>query len=315
MNYKPKSWMKYALLLAALFNFGWGAFAVVFPMQLLGWFSLQASATEAVLLKCIGMIVAVFGVGFLIAASEPYRHWPIVLVGFLTKLLGVTGFALAFSSIDFPTRSGWAVLASEVAWLVPLLIILWEAIRYHHAVGSAYDTPEADVPLAELRTNTGRTLDHLAMERPRMVVFLRHSGCTFCREALAEISARRREIEATGCGIVLVHLDKSDGRDFFAQYGMDDVPRISDPQCRLYRQFGLDLGEFRQLFGLDVWLRGIVAGLFYGHGLGWPRENSFQMPGVFTYYRGRVMEGFQHDQASDRPDYVQLAKHAAQPQC
>lgn len=313
MNYKPQNWMKYVLLVAATYNFLWAGLAICIPTQMLAWFGLQASTTEAVFWQCIGMIVGVFGVGFLIAATNPYRHWPIVLVGFLGKLFGVIGFAVALSSSELQAKFGWAILTNDVVWLVPFLIILWGAIRHHHAVGSAYDTPEADVPLQELRTNTGRTLDHLASERPQMVVFLRHSGCTFCREALAEISARRDEIEATGCGIVLVHLGEGDGRDFFAQYGMDDAPRISDPQCRLYRQFGLNLGDFRQLFGMRVWLRGIVAGLLHGHGLGWPDGNSFQMPGVFTYYQGQVIEGYQHDQASDRPDYVALAKRAAAP--
>lgn len=313
MNYQPKKWMKWILLAAALYNFLWGAFSVGMPTYMLAAFGLQASTTETVFWQCIGMIVGVFGLGFLIAATHPYRHWPIVLVGFLGKLFGMIGFAVALSSSELPAKFGWAIVTNDAVWLIPFMIILWGATQHHHAVGSAYDTPEADVPLQELRTHTGRTLDQLANERPQMVVFLRHSGCTFCREALAEISSRRREIEATGCGIVLVHLDDSDGREFFAQYGMADLPRISDPQCRLYRQFGLDLGDFRQLFGLRVWLRGFVAGFLHGHGLGWPRANSFQMPGVFTYHRGRVIEGFQHDQASDRPDYVELAERAAQP--
>ncbi len=313
MNYQPKNWMKYVLLAAAVYNFVWGGIAVFMPTSMLGWFGLQPSATEAVFWQCIGMIVGVFGVGFLIAATHPYRHWPIVLVGFLGKLFGLVGFAVALSSHALPAQFGWVILTNDIAWLVPFTIILWGAVLHDHAAGSAYDTPEADVPLQDLRTNTGRTLDRLASEQAQMVVFLRHSGCTFCREALAEISLRRNEIEAAGCGIVLVHLGAGDGREFFAQYGMDDVPRISDPQCRLYRQFGLDLGDFRQLFGMRVWIRGIVAGLLHGHGLGWPQGNSFQMPGVFTYYQGQVIEGFQHDQASDRPDYVELAKRSSRP--
>ena len=31
--------------------------------------------------QCVGMIVGVYGVGYLVAASDPLRHWPIVLVG------------------------------------------------------------------------------------------------------------------------------------------------------------------------------------------------------------------------------------------
>ena len=35
--------------------------------------------------QCVGMIVGVYGVGYLAAAAAPLRHWPIVLVGFLGK--------------------------------------------------------------------------------------------------------------------------------------------------------------------------------------------------------------------------------------
>ncbi|TWT64885.1 SelL-related redox protein [Allorhodopirellula solitaria] len=307
MHYQPRSWMKAVLLFAALSHFVWAGLAICMPDGMFAWFGPDQSSTPSILWQCIGVL----GLGFLIAARDPYRHWPIVLMGLLVNSLGVLGFTIALSTGEIPARTGWVVLVADLVWLAPFVVILWGAIQHHHAVGSAYETPEADIPLQELRTNTGQSLDHLANTQPQMVVFLRHFGCTFCREALAAISARRQEIEATGCGIVLVHLDESDGREFFAQYDMEDVPRISDPNCRLYRQFGLDLGEFRQLFGLQVWLRGIFAGLFQGHGLGWPHSNSFQMPGVFTYYRGQVIEGFQHDRASDRPDYVELAKRAA----
>lgn len=37
--------------------------------------------------QCVGMIVGVivgvYGIGYLVAASDPRRHWPIVLVGLL----------------------------------------------------------------------------------------------------------------------------------------------------------------------------------------------------------------------------------------
>lgn len=66
------------------------------------------------------------------------------------------------------------------------------------------------------------------------------------------------------------------------------------------------------------WMKWLVlaAGIYnllWGHGIGWAQGNSFQMPGVFIYYQGRVIDGFLHDQASDRPDYVGLANQATQP--
>ncbi len=313
MTYQPKPWMKAVALGAGVYNLVSAAVAFSYPQPLLAWLSFEPSATTVAFVQCLAVVVGIYGAGFLIASRSPYRHWPIILVGLLGKLAASLGYAWALAIGALPLQLGWAVLVNDFVWLAPLAVILWGAVQHHYARGSAHETPEADAPLRDLRTHTGQNLDQLASERPQMVVFLRHAGCTFCREALAELSARRTEIEQAGCGIVLVHLGAGDGAAFFAQYGMEAVPRISDPQCRLYRQFGLDLGSFRQLFGLRVWQRGIVAGLLQGHGLGWAQGNSFQMPGVFMYYQGRVIDGFLHDQASDRPDYVGLAIQATQP--
>ena len=167
----------------------------------------------------------------------------------------------------------------------------------------------------DLRSNRGEKLDELADPRPQLVVFLRHAGCTFCREALADIAEQREQIESRGCGIVLVHMGKNDRDEvFFASYGLDDLPRFSDPECRLYRQFGLDLGGFAELLGPMTWIRGFMAALINGHGFGMLRGNGFQMPGVYLYHCGQILGGFQHARASDRPDYAALANAFSQPE-
>ncbi len=256
------------------------------------------------------MIVGVYGIGYLIASSEPYRHWPITLVGLLGKVLGPIGFLGAITSGSLPGSMLWTIIPNDLIWWVPFTAILWGAVRYSRAIGSAYDTPEADDPIREFRTNTGQRLDDLARSAPQLVVFLRHAGCTFCRQTLADIAAQRDQIESSGCGIVFVHLGDGDpeAEEVFSRYGVDDIPRISDPSCRLYRQFGLDLGGFSQLFGLRVWIQGFIAGCLRGHGIGRAKGNSFQMPGVYLYHCGVILNGYQPELASDRPDYAAIAR-------
>lgn len=309
-DYRPSPWMKPVLVAAGAYNLVWGFVAVVFPTTMLGWLGVETELLAAKFWQCIGMIVGVYGVGYLIASWAPYRHWPITLVGLLGKVFGPIGFALAIANGTLPISMSWTILANDLIWWVPFVAILWGALRYHQAIGSAYDTPESDDPLRELRTNTGRLLDDLANSAPQLVVFLRHAGCTFCRQSLADLSAQREKIEALGCGIVLVHLakDEPEADEIFERYGVDDLPRISDPSSRLYRQFGLDLGAFSQLFGIRVWLQGFISGFLNGHGIGAIRGNSFQMPGVYLYHCGMILDGFRHESASDRPDYLALAR-------
>ena len=73
------------------------------------------------------MIVGVYGIGYLIAASDPIRHWPIVLVGFLGKVLGPIGFAEALWSERLPLAFGFNIVTNDLIWWVPFFLILSSA--------------------------------------------------------------------------------------------------------------------------------------------------------------------------------------------
>ena len=77
--------------------------------------------------QCIGMIVGVYGVGYIIAASNASRHWPIVLVGFLGKLFGPIGMAWAVYRGTLPLKFGIANLTNDLIWLIPFALVLIHA--------------------------------------------------------------------------------------------------------------------------------------------------------------------------------------------
>ncbi len=307
----PARWMKAVLIAAGIYNLLWGTIAVLLPEQSLGWLGFDPLPQYPQLWQCIGMIVGVCGLGYIVAANDPYVHWPIVLVGLLGKFLGPTGFLLGPDlGTPLPTSLAWTLLTNDLIWLVPFAVILWRAKRYASAASTVHVADEFDDPIRELFTNTGKNLDELSNDHPQLLVFLRHAGCTFCRESLSILSNQRADIDTEGCGIVLVHMGENERRDrvFFDKYGLSDVPRISDPTCRLYRQCGLDLGSFQELFGFRVWIRGFIAGYLNGHGIGRAQGNTFQMPGAFVVHNGEFVRGFRPTSAADPPDYLGLVK-------
>jgi peroxiredoxin len=163
--------------------------------------------------------------------------------------------------------------------------------------------------LDQMVTNSGESLKKAADQSPVLLVFLRHFGCVFCREALSDISKRRKEIESTGTRIVFVHMTENDiAERYFIRYDLENVTHISDPECNFYRAFGLMKGNFNQLFGLHSWIRGFSAGVVGGHGAGPQLGDGFQMPGVFVIQNGEIRESFIHQLSSDRPDYEELLK-------
>lgn len=163
------------------------------------------------------------------------------------------------------------------------------------------------------RDQRGRSLDSLSREKPVLLVFLRHLGCTFCREAARDVSEQRHAIEREGVTPAFVGMmEEPQLGSFLERYGLEDLPRFADPERRLYRAFRLGRGRARQLCGPRVWRRGLAAAAPSwagggGHGLGGLEGDGLQMPGVFLLQGGRVIGGYRHDTAADRPDYTKLA--------
>lgn len=163
--------------------------------------------------------------------------------------------------------------------------------------------------LQQIRTQKGEALWDLSHANPVLVVFLRHFGCVFCKEAMTELGKRKDKINSYNTRLVLVHLsDDETAESFFAQYGLKDVDYVSDPDARVYQQFGLLKGELSQMMGMKVWLRTFQQGVIKGHGLSTHLiGDGFQMPGVFLIYEGQIREKFIHHTIADRPDYLKLS--------
>lgn len=156
-------------------------------------------------------------------------------------------------------------------------------------------------------TSSGQRLTDLCEASPVLLVFLRHAGCTFCREAVSDLAAERRAIYGTGTKIVLVHMGDAEGIEaLLVKYGLGDVARICDPEQRLYRTFGLNRGTLRQLFGPKVFWRAFGRGVLRRHGIAWQAADSAQMPGLFLLDESGIIRRFRHQSAADRPDYAGL---------
>ena len=125
-NVKP--WMRWSLYAAGVYNIIWGGGAILFPLWVFRATGMEPPNYPE-FWQCIGMIVGVYGVGYLIAASDPIRHWPIVFVGFLGKILGPIGFAESLWSEKLPLAFGLNIVTNDLIWWLPFSFILLAAWR------------------------------------------------------------------------------------------------------------------------------------------------------------------------------------------
>lgn len=128
MTTKTDTWMHGTLIFAAIYNLAWGSFVILFPLQPFQWAGL-AEPNYPQIWQCVGMIVGVYGIGYAIAAGNPLRHWPIVLVGLLGKLFGPIGFLFYAIRGELPWIAGWTIVTNDLAWWIPFGLILHAAYR------------------------------------------------------------------------------------------------------------------------------------------------------------------------------------------
>ena len=165
-------------------------------------------------------------------------------------------------------------------------------------IGPAIELP-ADSPLRSLT------------DQPTLVVLLRSFGCTFCREAMADVAALKQSIGDAGANVAFIHgASTTEAAPWFRKYGLDDVTAVSDPQLSHYRAFGLGRTGVQALIDPKVWTRGAMCALSHGFG-GQSPEMMRQLPGVFVVQRGRVLAEYRHSSPADRPDYLALLRSAS----
>lgn len=304
-------WVRATLRLAAIYNVLFGLWAILFPLAIFQWLKVEVPNYPS-LWQCIGMIVGVYGIGYWIAARDPVRHWPIVLVGFLGKVFGPIGFVFTALRAELPWSWGFVLLTNDLIWWLPFASILYLVFREQtdpKVESRIQENWTDEQALRNVRDEKGRVLSEVFAKRKVLLVFVRHSGCTFCREALKQLQAIKPKLDKANILLAVVHLGPpGDPDDFFKRYQLgDDVIRISNPECTLFRAFGLMRGHFRQLFGWRVWLRGFQSAILAGNGFGKLVGDGFQMPGAFLLEDGKVVAEHRHKNAADEPDYWQIA--------
>jgi len=176
-------------------------------------------------------------------------------------------------------------------------------------IGAEADQSAVD----KLRVNgDGRSLAELSIRRPVFMVLLRHAGCTFHREALADLKAVAPEIDEAGAELAIVHMGRGENqiesRD--SRYAVRDAPHFPDPDRTLYRELGLRRGKLSQLFGWREVTRGAAACLRDGHGVGALKGDGFQLGGLALVRDGVVVWTRPLESASERPDYVAAVREA-----
>jgi peroxiredoxin len=176
-------------------------------------------------------------------------------------------------------------------------------------VGGTNSADEVSLALTSIHTESGASLLSLVEASPVLLVFLRHFGCSFCRQAISDVADLKSELGRRGVRPVFVHLGTPErAKPFFDYYGIGDVERVSDPEAVIYQNPVFAISRIHPvltLFQPSVWI-GWLKGAIFKHGIGAIKEDGHQMQGIFFLNGPKIMRQFRYKTIADEPNYLKL---------
>ena len=294
-------WPAWVLRGAAFYNLFWGIWVILLPNHLFDLTGIERPNYPGTW-QCVGMIVGVYGIGYWIAARDFVRHWPIVLVGLIGKILGPIGFLQSAVTGLLPWSWGLTILFNDVIWWLPFTAMLYIALKCNNAPKSdELESSTVEVVSRNTKVSNGQNLWELGLHQKLLLIFVRHAGCTFCRETLTELKGKLPGLQSQKITPVVVHLGTpEDGQRMLDRAGLQTTLHVSNPNADLYRAYELKRGQLSQLLGPRVWWRGFQSAILKGHGTGPLVGDGFQLGGAFLVENGRIVKSFPAKDAADK---------------
>lgn len=287
-------WPQVVLIAAGIYNILFALWTIVFPTH---YFSLAGipAPLYSELWQYIGMIVGIYGVGYLIAASDIIRYWPIVLLGLAGKILGSLGFAVSVLAGTFSFHTGWLIITNDLIWAVPFTIIILKAQLHEMSL------PRVLSKAARNTIESYRNIFQQLQNEKSLLVFIRHSGCIFAHEWLKLLSDARHTIEKHNIQVVLVHMSNNES-SLMPLTAERKFIYISDPEQILYKAFNIPTASLWQAIHPRVWLRALDALQKKQCRIGKVDGDGFQTAGIIAISNATICFSAAQQNISELPD-------------
>lgn len=160
-----------------------------------------------------------------------------------------------------------------------------------------------DRPVVGVNLVPGRLRDQLA-DGPTLLVFLRHFGCIFCREAVAELRAAAEAREGFPSVLFFGQGNATETRAFLRRY-WPTARVIVDPELALYDAFGVGRASLLQALGPAV-LSARSRARAKGHENGPRSGDIWRMPGALLVADEQITWRYEPKHAADHPDFASI---------
>ena len=163
-----------------------------------------------------------------------------------------------------------------------------------------------DAPDAVLLDVEGKPvkLSTLWQERPLLLAFTRHFGCTQCKEMLDELVTGSEKIEKAGLSLAVINQGTPEISALFAEKFAPGLLMLCDPERKVYEAYGLVRGNLFQTFlNTNVW-KAVSRSQKKGYKVEPAPEGQdvLQMSGTFIISTsGQILLPYYYDHIADHP--------------
>jgi len=164
-------------------------------------------------------------------------------------------------------------------------------------------------PVVGVGLSPGRLRDQLG-PGGTLLVFLRHFGCLFCKETVADLRAAAEADPAYPEVLFFSQGTPTESRAFLRSY-WPGARAVSDPELWFYDALGVGRASFLQALGPRVLITAASRARSKGHSNGTRSGDIWRMPGCFLAEGERIVWRFEPEHAADHPDFSSIPRHLA----
>ena len=132
--------MKFVLRFAGVFNLLAGSGMICLHHEGFRWFGIPPPGV-VLPVQVMGILVGLFGVGYLLVAANPVENRNILMLGFWSKALSATAVMWHVAAGRLPWSLAAAVFFADVIYLPPFYLILRRLYRAARQKGPAQNSP------------------------------------------------------------------------------------------------------------------------------------------------------------------------------
>jgi hypothetical protein len=165
-----------------------------------------------------------------------------------------------------------------------------------------------DAPVTGMNLVPGRLRDQLA-DVPTLFVFLRHFGCLFCRETVADLRAIAERDAAFPPLLFFTQSGSTELRAFLRR-DWPSARAVADPDRHFYAAFGVERMSPLGMLRPALWAAERRARA-KGHESGERTGDIWRLPGVFLVGGARVLWRYEFRHAGDHPAWDRIPAIAA----